>query len=285
MLSAHSSQDACPPPDRFALAFEAKQEDHCETDVSAYKHLVPFLLQLARSLHGRATSKHPGQHLRIWDPYFCDGAVVRNLASLGFPNVHNRNEDFYKTRIAPPSHHVLVTNPPYSENHIERCCRHCVTSQKPWCLLLPNFVHGKDWYKELVNTSPSLRESAPFYIGPVREAYHYWIPQGVPRPDHVGADGKTVPFQSCWYVHVPGRSNSVLRFLEKIEARQSEWVTAKTVRGLKWKAQKMASRWSAVPTLELSALQIQRSQQAASKQIRSTSQKTMQMRSRQVIAV
>ena len=60
--------------------------------------------------------------LRIFDPYYCTGAVKRHLSTLGFTNVHNENEDFYeavRTRNVPP-YDVLVTNPPYSSDHIPR---------------------------------------------------------------------------------------------------------------------------------------------------------------------
>ena len=36
--------------------------------------------------------------LKIWDPYFCKGTVVRHLAEVGFYKVRNLNEDFYKVQ-------------------------------------------------------------------------------------------------------------------------------------------------------------------------------------------
>ena len=36
------------------------------------------------------------EELVIYDPYFCQGSTVRRLASLGFPRVYNKNEDFYQ---------------------------------------------------------------------------------------------------------------------------------------------------------------------------------------------
>ncbi len=52
-----------------------------------------MLHQLALHLGKSATT------LRIYDPYYCEGSVVLHLRALGFTNVYNRNEDFYK-RIA-----------------------------------------------------------------------------------------------------------------------------------------------------------------------------------------
>lgn len=64
--------------------------DHCETSELAYAHIAPLLAALASEL-GKAP-----EELVIYDPYFCQGSTVRRLASLGFPGVYNKNEDFYE---------------------------------------------------------------------------------------------------------------------------------------------------------------------------------------------
>ena len=38
------------------------------------------------------------EELRIYDPYYCNGAVVHHLGALGFRHVYNRNEDFYQAQ-------------------------------------------------------------------------------------------------------------------------------------------------------------------------------------------
>ena len=90
------------------LAFAAAEDDHCETAPEAYTHIAGALQQLA------ATLGVPAAELRIYDPFYCNGAVERHLAALGFPCVHNRNEDFYAVlqegRV--PPHDVVVTAPP-----------------------------------------------------------------------------------------------------------------------------------------------------------------------------
>lgn len=94
--------------------------DDCETPLEAYKHVAPLLAKLGQRL------KKPKDQLRIWDPYYCDGAVSAHLASLGFTNVHNaRGEDFYEVLASCddarlPPHDVIVTNPPFSGDHISR---------------------------------------------------------------------------------------------------------------------------------------------------------------------
>ena len=71
--------------------FTANPDDHCETSVEAYADIVPLLRVWCAKL-----GKSPAE-LKIYDPYFCAGSVKRNLASLGFTNVYNENEDFYKS--------------------------------------------------------------------------------------------------------------------------------------------------------------------------------------------
>ena len=93
----------------------------------------------------------PEELLTIYDPYYCNGRVAEHLKSLGFPNVYNRKEDCYEVWKDPsryPKYDILITNPPYSGDHVEKLMEH-VTSKvhgnKPWMLLMPNFVHKKDY--------------------------------------------------------------------------------------------------------------------------------------------
>lgn len=117
--------------------FPTEPDDHCESPREAYTHILPLLSKLA----GKDASK-----LRIYDPYFCDGAVKQNLGELGFPNVHNQKEDCYEVWSNPkdyPTHDLVVTNPPYSGDHMAKLFEHVTSKQfgnRPWFLLLPNFV-------------------------------------------------------------------------------------------------------------------------------------------------
>lgn len=223
--------------------FEPDPMDHCETDRRAYRHLKPVLLRLERAIYG----KNAGD-LRVWDPYYCDGSIKRNLAALGFPKVHNENEDFYEVvRTGKlPEHDVLVTSPPYSQDHLERCMRFCASSVKPWCALLPNWVFGKDFYQDLLRTAPTMSEQPPIYLGPL-EPYQYWFPQGAnQRPDHVGSDGATTPYKTSWFICLPNSlgGSGLLEHLQD-KRKSADWVVAKTVRGLKWLARKAEARRAA----------------------------------------
>lgn len=130
-----------PPPDE--LTFIADEEDHCETAPQAYEDIAQLLHLVAASL-GKASSE-----LRIYDPYFCNGAVARHLNALGFPHVYNRNEDFYAVQDAGsvPAHDVVVTNPPYSGTHPQRLLSFLTRNAKPWLVLMPNWVYAKEYYE------------------------------------------------------------------------------------------------------------------------------------------
>lgn len=139
--------------------------------------------------------------LTIYDPYYCNGAVVRNLVGLGFPNVHNINRDCYKvwsTGIGYPEFNVLVTNPPYSGSHIEKLLQH-VTSKnfgdRPWFLLMPNWVHKKDYYKRSLDRN-NIR---PFYLVP-KKRYVYLPPKDFRDKRSSDVHKKSSPFVSMWYI-------------------------------------------------------------------------------------
>lgn len=70
------------------------------------------------------------------------------------------------------------------------------------------------------------------------------MPSWNAKPKHVDEDGKTTPYLSSWYISM-GEDEVVLDKMEKkldgIAKRQEtkDWVVAKTVKGLKWKIQKV----------------------------------------------
>ena len=129
-----------PPP----LTFAADEDDHCETAPEAYRDVAPLLHLLAAHL-----GKTPAE-LRVYDPYFCNGAVARHLAALGFTSVHNVNEDFYEVDASGrvPAHDVLLTNPPYSADHPARLLRFIARNGTPWLALMPNWVAARDYYAD-----------------------------------------------------------------------------------------------------------------------------------------
>lgn len=135
--------------------------------------------------------------LRLYDPYYCDGAVVRHLTELGFPNVYNRKEDCYAVWASSdvPPFDVLVTNPPYSDDHIEKLVRF-VTSHsfgdRSWFLLLPQWAHKKDFY------TAATAHIRPFFLVP-RKRYVYLPPKNYRAPKKSDVHKKSSPFVSMWY--------------------------------------------------------------------------------------
>ena len=113
-----------------SFPYQIDESDHAETPAAAYEDIAPVLRSLAKHL-----SKPPAE-LKIWDPFYCTGAAAQRLAAVGFPSVHHRCEDFHAIVAAGggavPEHDVLVTNPPYSAEHLEKLFEHCVGSGKAW---------------------------------------------------------------------------------------------------------------------------------------------------------
>jgi hypothetical protein len=147
--------------------------DQCETPLLAYEHLASLLTALAR-----ACAK-PTAELRVYDPYYCAGGAAAHLRSCGFANVYHEREDFYQ-RIAArstPDFDVLVTNPPWSGDHIERCLRFCRACGKPWACLLPSFAYlneHRDHFSKIMRLSfvPGAPPAEPICVVP-RQQYRY----------------------------------------------------------------------------------------------------------------
>lgn len=156
--------------------YPVEDDDHCESPIEAYRHLSHVLNAMASLLFNKSP-----ESLQLYDPYYCQGSVVERLQLCGFPHVYNRKEDFYavqqENRV--PSYDVLVTNPPYSQDHIEKLLRFCVDSKKPFCLLIPNYVYMKDYYHTLLSPygfKPGTHSSsAMFYVAPTKR-YLYTTP-------------------------------------------------------------------------------------------------------------
>ncbi|CAM9521565.1 unnamed protein product, partial [Discosporangium mesarthrocarpum] len=175
----------------FHHPFPTEYGDHFETPLQAYRDVEGILSLLAKRL-GRQRKT-----LRIWDPYFCAGRTPRLLGELGFPSVFHQNEDFYKVirEGRQPKYDVLITNPPYSGDHKRLCLEYCVSSGKPWLLLIPNYVATKDYYREAAIRSDCRTRVGggdPFYVVPTTR-YMFDHPEGT---GHASS-----PFMGVWFVH------------------------------------------------------------------------------------
>jgi len=175
------------PTDLSYLPFEADYNDHFQTPSVAYSDLAPVILSLATSLSRPYT---------VYDPYYCSGSsiplITASLPTMSKVTVINEPRDFYAdiANDSCPTSDFIVTNPPYSETHKERCFAHClaaVTSSfiTGYAVLLPSYCVGRAYYRKLVETLPDSHTEC-IIVPP--DAYEY------KHPDDVSATG--VP-QEC----------------------------------------------------------------------------------------
>jgi len=243
----HMKHEELPHEALSKLAFQTDESDNAETPLRAYEHIEPVLRAIEESLltDGARRPRSP-KALRIYDPYFCRGQVVDHFAQLGWLSVYNRPEDFYGTpwcramlekveeeegapgpkrrktsgHLAEPIascefFDALVTNPPYSADHVARLFRFAKRCGRPFFLLVPNrFLAGKD-YVQIFGGDTGLVFLAP------KRRYVYKTP-----PDMRAAFGATIagkrsrnqrlkyvaPFVSVWVVgNLPEKVLSRLR--------------------------------------------------------------------------
>ena len=81
MVHEQPQTPLAPSPQHEPHPFTTDAADHAETPTEAYRDIMPALLATAAAI-GRTPST-----LRIWDPYYCQGAARARLGSLGFAMV------------------------------------------------------------------------------------------------------------------------------------------------------------------------------------------------------
>ncbi|GMH72515.1 hypothetical protein TrST_g9850 [Triparma strigata] len=194
-----------------SFPYPVDSSDHCETPQIAYEHIKPLLDHL---------SSKSSTSLKIYDPYFCSGSVKSSLSSIGYPHCHNVKEDCYSvwSCSADPESDVIITNPPYSDDHVEKLftwLTSSVNKDKVWMCLLPQFFHKHEYYKRLTSSIH------PFYIVP-KKRYIYLPPSGFREKKKSDTHKKSSPFVSMWYVW-GGRWNEELREVEVGEEVERAW--------------------------------------------------------------
>ena len=173
-----------------SFPYPTETDDHCETPLQAYRDILPLLQKIAGTKN---------EDICIYDPYYCNAAVAKNLNELGFANVYNREEDCYQTWNSPdryPVYDILITNPPYSDNHMERLMQHITSpaiKDRPWFLLMPNWVHKKDFY------TAATSNIRPFYVVP-HKRYVYVPPADYREAKKSDVHKKSSPWHSMWYI-------------------------------------------------------------------------------------
>lgn len=233
--------------------------DHAETPAVAFEHIAPLLRRLAHRLGPLA----PGV-LKIYDPYFCKGTCKLRLGELGFSSVYNRNEDCYAAWAqgrAPPFD-VLVSNPPYTGDHLERVFAFAWACGKPFMLLVPAYVARKSWMLSHLDAAAARGGAAcrPAYLGPA-QAYIFEAPSDRADVRHkraAGADGaggtlgaagspafavKAAKFQAVWVISLGASHQApILEWWRRNHGAATSCVLANTPEGLPQLAQQSAAR-------------------------------------------
>ena len=174
---------------KVSYAYEVDEDDHCESPEEAYQDIDHMLCHISILMQkSRAT-------LRIYDPYHCKGSMIERLKKLGYEDVYNKNEDFYVSICEKklPEYDVLVTNPPYSGDHMEKLLKYVLSIDKPSFLLIPNYVYMKDYYSRIL--SQYRHVPPPVFIVP-NKRYLYTTPYG--RRQAKSAK-YTSPFPTFWF--------------------------------------------------------------------------------------
>lgn len=222
--------------------FDVDSDDHCESPFNAYQDIQPILDKLVDIAGVKKKKK-----LKIYDPYYCNGSVKEHLDSLGYTNVYNKKEDCYKTWSVSnsqsqeeqqpyPKYDVFITNPPYSSDHIDKLILHLTTDErtknKPWCLLMPQYVHKKDYYKDkIASRKNSSADVQPFYLVP-KKRYVYLPPKDFREKKVSDVHKKSSPFVSMWYIWGGSKHNTdLLVQAYKDWQRESKQYTCELARG------------------------------------------------------
>jgi hypothetical protein len=193
--------------------FHVDYNDHFETPLVAYQDILPLL----DALHDNIDRN---DHI-IYDPYYCDGRASVYLRQIGFEKVEHAKRDFYAdvTKQQVPQHHTLITNPPYSDTHKEKCLQFCVdqfrTEKRPFFLLMPNYVAARSYYRRI--------------LGNEIQDVAYYVPSRPYEYDHPEGTGHGVsPFESLWFCGIGqtaiecfqkrGAADSFVASIEELEA-------------------------------------------------------------------
>jgi len=135
---------------KLHFPYKANFNDHFETSIEALEDLMP-VLEAYRSL----VRPNCPEKFTLYDPYYCAGAIRSHWKELGIEHFIHEKRDFYadiSEGTVPIGFDMLVTNPPYSDDHIERLLDFLIGSNKAFAFLVPDYVASKDWYVKLIET-------------------------------------------------------------------------------------------------------------------------------------
>lgn len=190
------------------------------------------------SVFTSTTGSPPSLTIVLYDPYYCNGRTARLLHELGYPNVIHEKRDFYQDVAlgTVPDHDILITNPPYSDTHKQKCLEYCFRQlrrrrqqqqgdpsdpDKPFLLLMPAYTASKQYFRDCLfpststNSNSTSNSATTSEMTSLLEDVVYLIPSTSYHYDHPENTGKTnSPFESLWFCGI-GR--------DRISAFQRYW--------------------------------------------------------------
>eukprot|EP00796_Vickermania_ingenoplastis_P002495 gene2495-1555_t len=127
--------------------FKANFNDHFETSSDAIGHIFCVVRELRDLVRPSAPDR-----FSVYDPYYCSGAIAKIWERFGVSNFIHENRDFYADIESGsiPAFDMLVTNPPFSDDHIQRLLKFLLDQDKPWAFLAPEYIATKEWYKKTI---------------------------------------------------------------------------------------------------------------------------------------
>jgi hypothetical protein len=123
-------------------------------------------------------------HLRIWEPFWMDGASGQYLRALGF-TVHHENEDFFKIDKAGALQRgdIVVSNPPFSRK--QELLRRLKDLGLPFVLILEDNVQATEYYHNIFGTD------RPTVLSP-QKRFGFVSEEGVQKAEGGGDGGGEV---------------------------------------------------------------------------------------------
>lgn len=201
--------------------FRANFNDHFETSFKAIRDVSSVVNEYRQILKPSAP-----ETFTIYDPYYCSGTVVDEWHRVGISKVIHENRDFYAdiANGTVPQYDMLVTNPPFSDDHIQRLMDFLLSQKKPWCFLAPEYVASKEWYIRMIRDRCAISSShgqrgtvqpAPFALPPFLSAapvveertptlqpepYYLVPPERYDFKHPLGVGHDRSHFKSIWYI-------------------------------------------------------------------------------------
>jgi hypothetical protein len=209
------------------ITFGGISADDRETPFTALQDIDVFLESIAFICNKKRSN------LGIYDPYYCHGSIKTDMEKLGYCGtfIHNDPVDCYLAQKLKkvPDHDVVLTNPPFSGDHIKRALVYVQKSKKPWAFLLPSNVFLRPWFEELFACD------SIYFIAP-HTRYSFEAPSTQTTTE------SHTPFVTMWYIggiDFNPHLTSVLQEMWRASSRNSQATLATSAEELPRRIRKL----------------------------------------------